>query len=114
MSIKKTEVLSFAGGLVFFSVVAGVLLSKNSRIRTEVEEQLQGFLSASRDILQQVQFIAMKMSKIAGEVKTANETNNLEEGPIALLPDSYDTLWRVVEAQNRDFAGDHLPRQNAT
>jgi hypothetical protein len=103
MSIKKVNILSFAGGLVVFSVIVGVLVSKNDSIRNEIEDQAQGFLRVSREALQQLQFVVMKIGKISDELKTDNETNDFEEPPRALLPDSYDALWQKVEARNRAF-----------
>jgi hypothetical protein len=108
MDKKRTEILSFIGGLAFFLIVVGVLLGTNRRIRTEVEAQVQGFLNVSKGILQQVQFVIMKINKISGELKIDNENSNIAEGPALPAADDYDTLWQTVEMHNKAFIKTHF------
>jgi hypothetical protein len=99
MSIKKTDILTFVGGLVFFSVVVGVIISKNDKIRSEIEGQAEGFLGVGRNALQQLESIITRISKITGEQKIANKNSTIENQDSSALPDDYDTLWQAVETQ---------------
>jgi hypothetical protein len=96
--MKKTDILTFVGGLVFFSVVVGVIISKNDRIRSEIEEQVEGFLGVGQTILQQLRFVVAKVERITSELKIANNNSTIVEQKTAPPPDDYDALWQAVEA----------------
>jgi hypothetical protein len=57
MKTKQTELLAFVGGLVFFTVLAGIVISRDGRIRREVENQARSLLRISRDALEQAQAV---------------------------------------------------------
>jgi hypothetical protein len=107
MNEKKLHVLSFLGGLVFLSLLTGILLSRNSSIRAEVENQAKGFLDAGRDILFQLQTILAKVSQITGETREVEEQEVPSSEPAIVLSDGYDALWSTVEAQNELYVKSH-------
>jgi hypothetical protein len=103
MGIKKTDILTFAGGLMFFSVVVGVVVSKNDRIRNEIEEQVEGFLSVGRNVLQQLRFVVAKVSKLTGGAEIASVNNTINEQGADALSEDYDALWQAAETQNKAY-----------
>jgi hypothetical protein len=107
MKDNRLHILSFVGGLVFLSVLTGILLSRNSTIRAEVENQARGFLNTGRDILFQLQIIVAKVAQITGEIRDIDEDEVPEVEPRALLSDGYDALWSVAEAQNEAYVKSH-------
>jgi hypothetical protein len=111
--MKKTKVLSFIGGCVFFSVLVGVLLTRNDKLRKEVEEQVRGVLNVSREFLQHAQTIVGGVGAMAGTPKIAKKSSNLGERPQLPAGDPYDALWRSVETQNTAHVKSRLPRQSA-
>jgi hypothetical protein len=100
MSKKETKILSFVGGLIFFSVVAGILISNDDKIRAEIQEQAKGLLKTSKKALQQLQYVVSKVGKLTGDLKSEKETSNLNSPQTEPITDSYDTLWVQAEAQN--------------
>jgi hypothetical protein len=107
MSEKRLHILSFIGGIVFLSVLTGILLNKSSVIREEVEKQVQGILSTSKDVLYQVQVVVTKVGAITEEIKGSNENGTMDSEPVAFLSDGYDELWRLVETQNKTYVKNH-------
>jgi hypothetical protein len=114
MGKKKTEFLSFVGGLLFFSVIVGIVVVRNESIRNEIESQARGFLGISRNILQQLQSGFAKAKAIAGASKIAKQNSKLNEQEDGSSPDThkdgYDALWQSVETQHKVFVKNHLPR----
>jgi hypothetical protein len=108
--MNKAKVLSFIGGCVFFSVLVGVLLTRNDKLRNEVEEQARGVLNVSREILQHAQTIVGNIGGIAGTPKIAKKSSNLEAESQLLASDPYDTLWRSAETQNAIHVKSRLSR----
>ena len=93
MNEKKIKAASFVGGLVFFSIVVGVVLVKNERIRAEVEEQASILLKTTRSAISQIQFVVSKIGKITGESKSAKQNSNNDSALAASQGDKYDALW---------------------
>jgi hypothetical protein len=108
MKNKKTQILSFVGGLVFFSVVAAVLLAKNEKLRKEIESQANSLLETSKSVIGQVQFVAEKVGKISGELKTVNANSNSEEASQKALSDGYDSLWQETEEQALEYSNNKM------
>jgi len=93
----KEKILSFVGGTVVFSVVLGVVVSKDERIRLEIQKQARRFLETSKGVLGQYENLADTIKKFTGQAKNAKETSNLMKGKRALLGDEYERQWAVVE-----------------
>ena len=110
MNNKQKTIVSFVGGLVFFSAIVGVVLLKNERLRKEIEEQATILLETTRSIVSQIQIIVVKAGKIVNDNKIAKENSNNDEAPVALEADIYDAQWGIVESQNQEFVKSHLPR----
>jgi hypothetical protein len=107
MKNKKTQILSFVGGLVFFSVVAVVLLAKNEKLRSEIEAQANSLLETSKNVIGQVQFVAEKIGRISGELKTVNADSNNVGASQGALTDGYDSLWQEAEEQAQEYLKDN-------
>jgi hypothetical protein len=111
--MKKTKVLSFIGGCVFFSILVGVLLTRNDKLRKEVEEQARGVLNVSREFLRHAQTIVGGVGAMAGTPKIAKKSSNIEEdekSPQRSPRDPYDDLWRHAETQNAAQVKSRLSR----
>ena len=93
MNEKKIKAASFVGGLVFFSIVVGVVLVKNERIRAEVEEQASILLKTTKSAISQIQFVVSKIGKITGEGKSAISNSNNDNTPVISQGDKYDAQW---------------------
>jgi hypothetical protein len=100
MSEKETKILSFVGGLVFFTVVAGVLISQDDKIREEIKEQANSLLKTSKKVLQQLQYVVTKVSKLTSDVKSDKQNSNIEDKPATSSSNEYDSLWEQAEQQN--------------
>lgn len=98
MSEKKAKVLSFIGGLVFISVVAGVLLYKNDRIRAEFEEQVTSLLKTTGSALGQIRFFVSKVENITKDSKIDKIKDNI--GDLKTYNDfsEYDAQWSSFDA----------------
>jgi len=90
---KQIEVISFVGGLVFFSVVVGIVLVKNERIRTEVEEQAMSLLKTTKNALNQAQFLISKVGMVTGERKASFAGSHKTDVEAAMQGDAYEALW---------------------
>jgi hypothetical protein len=108
--MKKAKVLSFIGGCVFFSVLVGVLLTRNDKLRQEVEEQVRGVLGVSREILRQAQTVVGNVGAMTGASKIVKKSSNLDEDAQFLECDPYDELWRLAETQNAAQVKSRLSR----
>lgn len=97
MSDKQLKAVSFIGGLLFFSVVVGVILFKNDKIRAEVEEQAKSLLNITKGAVSQVQFVVSKINKITGGNNSAQADSNIDGQSIDRNIDKYDALWSSVE-----------------
>ena len=100
MSEKQAKTISFIGGLIFFSVVVGVLLIKNDKIRAEAESQAMSLLKTTKGAVSQIQFVVSKVGKITGENKLANQASNYSETPTIDGASGYDALWGAAKTQN--------------
>lgn len=99
---KETRMLSFVGGLVFFSVVAVLILNKDEALCNEIQAQTKSLLTTSKKALQQFQSAVTKIGKLTEDVKSVRENSKLEgEGvnSAADRADKYDSLWEQVERQ---------------
>jgi hypothetical protein len=103
-SKKKTSSLAFVGGLIFASIAAGVILTKNEGIRTELETQAKSLLNTSREFLRKLHLTDNVLGKLFSDHKTANYNSTIETshapGPKTVLPDAYNSLWQEAERQN--------------
>jgi hypothetical protein len=104
MSDKEAKVLSFVGGVIFFSVVAVVVLSKDEGLRNEVKAQTQSLLKTSKKALQQFQSAVSKVGKLTGGIKSVKKNSNLDpEGEgVSPVESSYNAQWEQVQ-QRIDF-----------
>jgi hypothetical protein len=106
-SKKKTSSLAFVGGLIFASVVAGVILTKNKGIRAEVEAQAKSLLNTSSEFIRKLRFTDSLFAKLTGDSKTANYNSTigviLPSGDTPVLSDAYDSLWQEAEQQNAEY-----------
>ena len=96
MSEKQIKVVSFIGGLVFFSIVVGVVLMKNERIRAEVEEQAMSLLKTTKSAIGQAQFLVSKVGMMTGEKKASQ--SNSDKTEMATQKDTYEALWDAVKS----------------
>ncbi len=103
MKSNKVKILSFIGGLAFFSIVATILITKNDRLKREVELQASSLLEASRNVVTQVQFVTEKVNRIKSEINTAKSLSNNEQDQKALLAESYDNAWNDAEIRASEF-----------
>jgi len=108
MSEKQIKVISFIGGLVFFSIVVGVVLMKNERIRAEVEEQAMSLLKTTKSAINQAQYLVSKVGVVTGEKKAAQANSNKTEAENMVEKDKYASLWESAESQVGGFVKAHL------
>jgi hypothetical protein len=108
---SKLHALSMLGGVVFFSVVVALAVSRNERVREEVDAQVKSFLETTRLALSQYQRLVLKIKRITTETKSVIADSKNKRGgnpgqeasePSAaqdlLSPaDEYDLLWAPVE-----------------
>ena len=97
MNEKKVKAASFIGGLVFFSIVVGVVLVKNDRIRAEVEEQASILLKTTKSAINQIQFVVSKVGKITGESNNAKLNSSTDSSFVLSQKDQYDAKWSSLE-----------------
>jgi len=108
---KKAKALSFLGGLVVFSAVAGVLLVKNKRLREEVQEQTAKIMDTSKKVLDKAQQLINKAEEVTGVNIIAKKSSNKESDKKAVDESkAYADLWSLVESQNEEYVNTHLPR----
>jgi len=98
MNEKQLKIVSFIGGLVFFSIVVGVVLVKNERIRAEVEEQTMNILKTTKGAIGQIQYLVSKVEKMTGENKSTKQGSSATESSIAVNEETYDALWDSLKA----------------
>jgi len=98
MSEKQIKAVSFIGGLVFFSIVVGVVLMKNERIRAEVEEQAMSMLKTTKSAIGQAQFLVSKVGMMTGEKKASQSNSGNTETGAAAQKDTYEALWDAVKS----------------
>ena len=98
MSEKQIRVVSFVGGLVFFSIVVGVLLARNERIRSEVEEQTMSLLKTTKSAVSQIQFVVSKIGRFTNDSNNARRNSNIDDLTTTLEDKEYDELWSYVKA----------------
>jgi hypothetical protein len=107
MKKKRAELLSFVGGVVFFTVLVGIVVGRNDRIRNELENQAQSLLRVSRDALDQAQVIVARVKTAMRDFKIDSETSKYEganyppETTETAENDSYAVLWQTAETRNR-------------
>jgi hypothetical protein len=110
MKTTQMKILSFIGGLLFASVVVGVLLIKNENIREEVEDQAQSFLGISRNALKQLQSVLSTTGAMLGTAKIANQTSNLDFYKNAPVSKDYEDLWQATQTQSNAYVKNRLSR----
>ena len=104
MDKKKAKVLSFVGGIVFMSVIAGVLLCKNEKIRIELEEQIDSFLQSGKELAHQLEHVVGRLWKTATSHINAIEASTIKIEPSLRWTDGYNLLWVPVEARLKEHA----------
>ena len=93
MGNKRTKAASFVGGLVISSVIVGVLLAKNDKLRVEVEEQVTSLLKTTKNALSHLQQVVSGLSRTVSMNNNAKVYSKNNGGPIALKRTEYDTFW---------------------
>jgi hypothetical protein len=93
----KERFLSFVGGALAFSVVLGVIVSKDERIRQELQKQAKRFLEASKKVLAQYEGFVGTINNIRGQSNNAKDPSGLTNGRKALPGDEYEQQWVAVE-----------------
>jgi hypothetical protein len=92
------------------------LLTRNDKLRNEVEDQARGVLNVSRELLRHAQTIVGGVGAVAGTPKIDKKSSNLEDDknlPPRSLHDPYDELWRLAETQNTAQVKSRLSRQSS-
>lgn len=102
MKSKKVRILSFIGGLAFFSIIATALIVKNDKLRAELERQASTLLNTSKRLLDQAQFVVGKIEKISGETKIAKKNSNINGEKKLSSADRYDAMWELIEVQKAE------------
>ncbi|MDR1015062.1 MAG: hypothetical protein LBL86_08835 [Coriobacteriales bacterium] len=97
MSEKNAKMLSFVGGLLFFSVVAASLLRNDDILRANLTEQAQGYLRISKEILRRASLVLSKAG--AGVSESAKGNSNFKKGSVVAPADEYDRAWGQAEEQ---------------
>ena len=119
MSKKKTELhtfkkpqerqdrlLSFVGGLVFFTAVMAVVVYKDEGVRQELGAQAKSLLKTSKDAVQQLRFVVGKMGKLIRGTAMDRTESPIEGG--AENPAQYDSDWAAYQSQNPEHVKNHL------
>jgi hypothetical protein len=110
MKTTQTKILSFIGGLLFASAVVGVLLVRNESIRKEVEDQAQGFLGVSKNVLKQLQSVLGTTGAMLGTSKIANEISKSESYTNPSAFKDYEDAWQAAESQSNAYVKNRLAR----
>lgn len=98
-SEAENKLLSFLGGILVFSVVLGIVVSKDERIRQEIQKQIRRFLETSKDVLVQYENLAKRINKFAGQAKNAKKSGKLEDNKNSLDGDDYEQQWAALEGE---------------
>ena len=106
--MNKTKVLSFIGGLVFFSVAATVLIAKNAGLRKELSEQTGQIIETGKSVVGQVQVVIDRVGRITEELQTAKQNNNIEIVDNTALTEGYNALWADTERKNEQYTGKRI------
>jgi hypothetical protein len=98
----RVEALSLLGGIVFFSVVVGIAVSRNERVKAEIDSQIKGFLETTRKALSQYQQLIQKVNSITTGIKSVTQNSNNQTTQSAVpqqlnAADKYDLLWEPIE-----------------
>ena len=101
----QDKLLSFVGGLVFFTVVMAVVVYKDEDVRQELGTQAKSLLKTSKEALQQVRFVAGKIGKA---VRGAAKDNKAAVEGGEEKPGQYDNVWAAYQAQNPNRVKNHL------
>lgn len=100
MKKGTVQILSFVGGVTLAAVVVGVTLSKNSKIRGEIESQINSVLKTTRLVVDAYKNVASK-SKAAANLITNDPTQRMasEEEAISQQQAQTSREWDAVEAK---------------
>lgn len=98
----KTRILSFIGGLVFFSTVATVLIVRNEGLRKEFKAQAGKLVDTGRSVVGQMQVVVNRVGRISNELNSAKQNSNIENVENLALTEGYDALWTETELKSKE------------
>ena len=100
--MKKTtvQVISFVSGLTAAAVVLGITISKNEKIRNEIENQINSVLKTTRSLVDAYKSLASKSTTAASFIKSdAGEKNSKDDAAEEEAKAQIDIQWDTIEAQ---------------
>ncbi|MDR1421394.1 MAG: hypothetical protein LBI64_00830 [Coriobacteriales bacterium] len=98
---SSARMFSLFGGVVFFSVVVALAVSRNERLRQEVDAQIQAFLKTTKNALIQYQQLVQKMGAITNGIKSVTHKNDSEAPKALPAANNYDLMWEQLERKIR-------------
>jgi hypothetical protein len=98
---SNNNVLSFVGGVIIFSVLIGIVMSKNERLRREVETQLQGLLTTSGHLIRQLQRAVRNSEWLSRSFSRNEEPSDEHEDDYQFDPSESRDPWMGIEQNLR-------------
>lgn len=98
MKKNTIKAVSVVAGTVFFSVIAGIAVSRDEHVKKEIKQQIDGFLKTTKSLLDQYQGIVKKIGEVTGYVdslKSDDVANKQEQ--TRQKEQAYNHLWEQVE-----------------
>jgi enamine deaminase RidA (YjgF/YER057c/UK114 family) len=98
MKKNTIKAVSVVAGIVFFSVIAGIAVSRDEHVKKEIKQQIDGFLKTTKSLLDQYQGIVKKIGEVTGYVdslKSDDVANKQEQ--TRQKEQAYNHLWEQVE-----------------
>jgi len=98
MKKNTIKAVSVVAGAVFFSVIAGIAVSRDEHVKKEIKQQIDGFLKTTKSLLDQYQGIVKKIGEVTGYVgslKSDDVANKQEQ--TRQKEQAYNHLWEQVE-----------------
>jgi hypothetical protein len=105
---RQNKLLSFVGGLVFFTAIMAVVVYKDEDVRQELGTQAKGLLKTSKEAIQQVRFVAGRLGKVIRGVTRDKDGEDAAVDGKGEEPRQYDGAWAAYESQNPDHVKNRL------
>ena len=103
MKKSTLRAISFISGLTLTAVVVGVTISKNPKIRSEIENQINSCLKATRTMVDAFAGIARKTKTATSLIKGDSGGKTPREAAAeAEVKRHINNQWDTVEAQHQE------------
>ena len=99
MKNTTVRVISFVSGLTIAAVVLGITISKNQKIRNEIESQINSVLKTTRSLVDAYKSLGSKSKTAASFIKSDSGEKNVKgDAAEEEVKAQIDIQWDAVEA----------------